>query len=97
LGISDTVTARPLQAALASAGTFTAGAALPLLTVLVVPEDAIVPAVASGALLFLILLGWLGARAGKAPPLRPIIRVAFWGMVAMGATALIGRIAGTVV
>lgn len=97
LGITDTATARPLQAALASAATFAAGAVLPLLVVLLAPPTALVPAVAASTLLFLILLGWLGARAGKAPPLRAIARVAFWGTAAMAVTALIGRLAGTVV
>jgi VIT1/CCC1 family predicted Fe2+/Mn2+ transporter len=97
LGITDTGTARPLQAALASAATFSAGAVLPLLVVLLVPEKMLVTAVAASTLVFLILLGWLGARAGKAPPLRAVARVAFWGSAAMGVTALIGRLAGTVV
>jgi VIT1/CCC1 family predicted Fe2+/Mn2+ transporter len=97
LGITATGTARPLQAALASAATFSAGAVLPLLVVLLAPPSILVPAVAASTLLFLILLGWLGARAGKAPPLRPIVRVAFWGSAAMAVTALIGRLAGTVV
>ena len=97
LGITDTATARPLQAAIASAATFAAGAVLPLLVVLLAPPAILVPAVASSTLLFLVLLGWLGARAGKAPALRPIVRVAFWGAAAMAITALIGRLAGTVV
>ncbi len=97
LGITDTGTARPLQAAVASAATFSAGAVLPLLVVLLAPQAVLVPAVAASTLLFLILLGWLGARAGKAPPLRAVARVAFWGTAAMAVTALIGRLAGTVV
>jgi VIT1/CCC1 family predicted Fe2+/Mn2+ transporter len=97
LGITDTGTARPLQAALASAATFTAGAVLPLFAVLLAPEAILVPAVAVSTLFLLVLLGWLGARAGRAPPLKPVIRVAFWGSAAMAVTALIGRLAGTVV
>jgi VIT1/CCC1 family predicted Fe2+/Mn2+ transporter len=97
LGITDTATARPLQAALASAATFAAGAILPLIVVLLAPPAILIPAVAGSTLLFLILLGWIGARVGKAPPLRAIVRVAFWGSAAMAITALIGRLAGTVV
>jgi VIT1/CCC1 family predicted Fe2+/Mn2+ transporter len=97
LGLSDTATARPLQAALASALTFSVGAALPLLVVLLVPEPRIVPAVAGAALLFLLLLGWLGAQAGRAPAARSVVRVTFWGALAMALTALIGRAFGTVV
>ncbi len=97
LGITDTGTAKPLQAALASAATFSAGAVLPLLVVLLLPEEMLVTAVAGSTLVFLILLGWLGARAGKAPPIPAIVRVAFWGSAAMAVTALIGRLAGTVV
>lgn len=97
LGISEAIAARPLQAAAASAATFTAGAALPLLVVLAVPEPVIVKAVAASTLLFLMLLGWLGARAGKAPVGRAVLRVTFWGVFAMAVTAAIGRLAGTVV
>jgi VIT1/CCC1 family predicted Fe2+/Mn2+ transporter len=97
LGITDTASARPLQAAFASAATFTAGAALPLLVVVLAPKAILIPAVAASTLLFLVLLGWLGAQAGKAAPVPAIARVAFWGSAAMAITALIGRLAGTVV
>ena len=97
LGLTDTGAARPLQAAFASAATFTAGAALPLLSVMLAPVAAIIPVVAVSALAFLILLGWLGARAGNAPPVRAIVRVTFWGAAAMLATALIGRAVGVAV
>jgi VIT1/CCC1 family predicted Fe2+/Mn2+ transporter len=97
LCITDTGTAKPLQAALASAATFSAGAILPLLVVLLAPAAILVPGVAASTLLFLILLGWLGARAGKAPPIPAVARVAFWGSAAMAVTALIGRLAGTMV
>lgn len=97
LGLTDTAAARPLQAAFASAATFTAGAALPLLAVVLAPAASIIPVVALSALAFLVLLGWLGARAGNAPPMRAIIRVAFWGVAAMLATAMIGRVVGVAV
>jgi VIT1/CCC1 family predicted Fe2+/Mn2+ transporter len=97
LGITETGEAKPLQAALASALTFAVGAALPLLVVLLVPEGWLLAAVGTSALLFLVLLGWLGARAGGAPAGRAIARVAFWGALAMALTAGIGRLFGTVV
>ncbi len=97
LGLTEAASARPLQAAMTSAATFSVGAAMPLLVVWLVPETMIVAVVAATALIFLVLLGWLGARAGKADWRRPVLRVAFWGSFAMGITALIGRLAGTVV
>ena len=97
LGISEITTARPVQAAMASAATFTVGAAAPLLLVLVAPSAYLVPSVSAGALLFLCLLGAVGARAGGAGLLRPTLRVAFWGALAMGLTAAIGAVFGTVV
>jgi VIT1/CCC1 family predicted Fe2+/Mn2+ transporter len=97
LGLTETGAAQPLQAAAASALTFTAGAALPLAVALLAPEDAIAFAVVLAALLSLAGLGWIGARAGGAPPLKATARVLFWGAAAMAVTALIGRIAGTVV
>ncbi len=90
LAISDLTTARPLQAAAASAVTFSAGAALPLLTVLLVPLPSIVIAVSAASLVLLAILGALGARAGGAPILRPVIRVVFWGAIALAVTAGIG-------
>ena len=97
LGISEITTARPIQAAMASAATFTVGAAAPLLLVLVAPTAYLVPTVFAGALLFLCLLGAIGARAGGAGLLRPTLRVAFWGALAMGLTAGIGAVFGKVV
>jgi len=97
LGISEITTARPVQAALASAATFTVGAAAPLLLVLVSPTHVLVPVVFAGALLFLCLLGAIGAKAGGAGLLVPTLRVAFWGAFAMGLTAAIGAIFGKVV
>jgi VIT1/CCC1 family predicted Fe2+/Mn2+ transporter len=97
LGISEITTAHPVQAALASAATFTVGAAAPLLLVLVSSAHALVPVVSVGALLFLCLLGAIGAKAGGAGLLLPTLRVAFWGAFAMGLTAAIGAIFGKVV
>jgi vacuolar iron transporter family protein len=96
LGISEVLTARPIQAALASAATFAVGAALPLGTAVVVPEPNIVPAVALTSLIFLAALGGLAARAGGAPMLRGALRVGFWGALAMALTAFVGRMFGTV-
>ena len=97
LGISESLTARPVQAALASAGTFAVGAAMPLLTVLVTPESRLVPAVSGISLIFLAALGVLAARAGGAPVMKSAVRVAFWGALAMGLTAAVGALFGTVV
>jgi VIT1/CCC1 family predicted Fe2+/Mn2+ transporter len=94
LGISHTSTARPLQAALASAATFSVGAVLPLLVVLLVPGSNLVWAVAGSALLFLALLGSLAAAAGGAPVLAATLRVGFWGALAMAVTAGIGALFG---
>jgi VIT1/CCC1 family predicted Fe2+/Mn2+ transporter len=97
LGISEITTARPVQAALTSAATFSAGAAAPLAMVLVSPPGILIPAVAGGSLVFLALLGWLGARAGGADVVKPIARVTFWGALAMAITAGIGALVGTAV
>jgi VIT1/CCC1 family predicted Fe2+/Mn2+ transporter len=97
LGISEITTARPVQAALTSAASFTVGAAMPLLMVIVAPASALIPAVAVASLGFLALLGAIGARAGGAPILRATLRVTFWGALAMAATAGIGALVGTVV
>src|SRR6185295_3155437 len=83
LGISDTLSARPVQAALASAGTFAVGAAMPLLTVLVTPKTALIPVVAGTSILFLAILGGFGAHAGGAPVTKAALRVTFWGALAM--------------
>jgi VIT1/CCC1 family predicted Fe2+/Mn2+ transporter len=97
LGISAITTARPVQAALASAATFSVGAAAPLVLVLVSPSNALIPIVSMGSLLFLSLLGAIGAKAGGAGLLKPTIRVTFWGAFAMGLTAGIGAVFGKVV
>jgi len=94
LGISDTLTARPVQAALASAGTFAVGAALPLLLVLLVPVSSLVWVVSGSSLFFLALLGSLAARAGGSPVLRSVVRVTFWGALAMALTAGVGALVG---
>jgi VIT1/CCC1 family predicted Fe2+/Mn2+ transporter len=96
LGISELTTARPVQAALASAATFSAGAAAPLALVLVSPAHLLLPVVSIGSLVFLALLGMIGARTGGADILKPTIRVTFWGALAMAVTAGIGAIFGTV-
>jgi len=96
LGISEFTTARPVQAALASAATFSIGAALPLLTVLVSPSRAVIPVVAVASLGFLALLGGVGAKAGGARVARATVRVTFWGALAMALTAGIGAALGTV-
>ena len=97
LGISETLTARPVQATFASAATFAVGAALPLLLVLVVPASALVWTVSLSSLLFLALLGALAARAGGSPVLKSALRVTFWGALAMGLTAGVGALFGAVV
>lgn len=97
LGISDTAAARPVQAALTSCLTFTAGAALPLLTALLAPVAHIGMMVAGTSLVFLVGLGALSAQVGGAPVVRAASRVAFWGALAMGLTAGVGKLFGTVV
>jgi vacuolar iron transporter family protein len=97
LGISDTLSARPVQAAFASAGTFAVGAALPLLLVLVVPANALVWTVSGSSLLFLALLGALAARAGGSPVGTSVARVTFWGALAMALTAGVGALFGATV
>lgn len=97
LGISDMTTARPIQAALTSAATFTAGAALPLAIVFLAPGGWLVIVEAVASLLFLALLGAIGARAGGAPVWTATVRVTFWGALAMALTAGIGRLVGTTV
>jgi len=94
LGISEVTTARPIQAALTSAATFAVGAALPLLMVLVLPASMLVLGVSIASLLFLALLGAVGARAGGANVLKATLRVTFWGALAMALTAGIGTLFG---
>lgn len=95
LGISEAMSARPVQAAMTSAATFAVGAALPLAMAFLVPMDAIGYAVSTGALLSLAILGAVGAKAGGAAIASATIRVTFWGAAAMAITALIGRLTGT--
>lgn len=97
LGIYEMTTARPVQAAMASAATFTVGAAAPLLLVLISPAAWLLPVVAIGSLVFLGLLGMIGARAGGAGILKPTLRVMFWGALAMALTTGIGFLFGKVV
>ncbi|MGA9666775.1 MAG: VIT family protein [Gallionella sp.] len=94
LGISEMMIARPVQAALASAGTFSVGAALPLLVVLSVPRSALFWSVSLSSLFFLALLGSLAARAGGASMITAAIRVTFWGALAMALTAGVGSLFG---
>jgi VIT1/CCC1 family predicted Fe2+/Mn2+ transporter len=96
LGISEMTRARPIQAALASAAAFAVGAAPPLLLVLFLPVAVLTPAVMASSLVLLSVLGGTAARLGGAPVVTGAARVAFWGAVAMGCTALIGRLFGTV-
>lgn len=97
LGISHMTAAKPVQAALTSALTFAIGAAMPLAMVLISPTQYLVPAVSVASLLFLALLGAIGARAGGANVIKATARVTFWGALAMAATAGIGSMFGTVV
>lgn len=94
LGISDTLAAKPVQAALASAATFAAGASLPLLVVLLLPASALMWGVAASSLFFLAFLGVVAARAGGSPLLASAMRVTFWGALAMGLTAGVGALFG---
>jgi VIT1/CCC1 family predicted Fe2+/Mn2+ transporter len=97
LGISATLAARPVQAALASAATFAVGAVLPLLVVFLFPASVLVLAVSGSALLFLALLGYLSARSGGAPVWPAILRVTFWGALAMALTAGVGALLGVAI
>lgn len=95
LGISAATTAKPVQAALASAGSFSIGAALPLVLAIVMPAHALIVGVYIASLVFLALLGAVAAKAGGAPIVKAIIRVTFWGALAMAVTAGIGAMFGT--
>lgn len=97
LGISEHVTARPVQAALTSAATFAVGAAMPLLVSMLAPLPVIIPTISVATLVFLAVLGWLGAWAGGAGPWKPMLRVTFWGALALVVTAVIGKLFGAVV
>lgn len=96
IGISESGSARPVQAAFSSAGTFTIGAALPLVVAWVVPAKLLILLVAVFSLAFLALLGGIAARAGGASIIIGTIRVTFWGALAMALTAGVGRIFGVV-
>lgn len=97
LGLSEELAARPLQAALASAGTFAVGALLPVLTATAVPTSVVTAAVSIVSLVCLAALGAIAARAGGAPATVGAARVVIWGALAMALTAAIGRLFGTVV
>jgi VIT1/CCC1 family predicted Fe2+/Mn2+ transporter len=96
LGISDTLRARPIQAALASAGSFAVGATMPLLVTVLAPSAGVIPLVSGTSLVFLAFLGGLAARAGGAGVTIGAIRVTFWGALAMAVTAGVGALFGTV-
>jgi VIT1/CCC1 family predicted Fe2+/Mn2+ transporter len=97
LGISETLTAKPIQAALASAASFVVGAALPLAVVFIAPAPRVVPWICGMSLVFLGSLGAVAARAGGASLLTGAWRVTLWGVLAMGITALVGSLFGAVV
>ena len=94
LGLSAHVVARPIQAALTSAVTFAVGAAIPVMIAIASPLARIPWVVSAGSLVALMVLGAVGAQAGGAGVLRPMLRVTFWGAIAMGTTAAIGRLVG---
>jgi vacuolar iron transporter family protein len=96
LGISESFRARPIQAALASAGSFAVGAVMPLLVTAMTPPAKVIPLVAGTSLMFLALLGGLAARAGGAGVMAGALRVTFWGALAMAVTAGVGSLFGTV-
>lgn len=96
LGLSETHKARPLQAAVASAATFSAGAAMPVMLTTFVPLASMIPVVSVSSLLFLAMMGAVAARAGGSSLFRGAARVTFWGALAMAATAGIGHLFGTV-
>ncbi len=96
LGISGILRARPIQAAVVSAGSFAVGAAMPLLVTAMAPAAGLIPLVSGTSLVFLALLGWLAARAGGAGVMMSAVRVTFWGALAMALTAGVGSLLGTV-
>jgi VIT1/CCC1 family predicted Fe2+/Mn2+ transporter len=96
LGISETFSARPMQAALASAASFAAGAAMPLLVAALAPQAGLIALVSGASLVFLALLGGLAARVGGASVAAGAVRVTFWGALAMGLTAGVGALFGTI-
>jgi len=96
LGIEERTRARPIQAAMASAASFASGAAVPTVLVALLPHAALTPGVVGATLVVLLVLGATAARLGGASLTRGALRVAFWGAVAMGFTALVGRLVGAV-
>jgi VIT1/CCC1 family predicted Fe2+/Mn2+ transporter len=96
LGIEERTRARPLQASMASALAFASGAAIPTVLTMLLPQSALIIGVVVATMLVLLVLGGVAAQLGGAPLARGALRVAFWGAVAMGFTALIGRLFGTV-
>jgi vacuolar iron transporter family protein len=96
LGIFPAIQARPVQAAFASAGSFAVGAALPLILVLLIQSEVLVPAIIGASVALLALLGGLAAKTGGAVVWKGALRVAIWGAMAMGLTAGIGRLSGTI-
>ena len=97
LGFAEGAGAKPIQAAFASAVSFSVGAAMPTLAAYLAPRDAVVIVVPAAALVFLVALGALGAWAGGAPVVTPALRVGFSGALAMAVTASIGALVGKVV
>ena len=97
LGISEILVARPVQAAFFSAGTFALGAILPILAVLIFPESILLVGVTGTTVFSLILLGFISAKVGGAPKLKSVLRITFWGILAMGITAGAGALFGVVV
>ena len=95
LGISEALGARPVQAAVVSAASFAVGAAMPLLVAALAPEASLIPTVSGASLVFLALLGGLAARTGGASAAVGAMRVTFWGALAMGLTAGVGALFGT--
>jgi VIT1/CCC1 family predicted Fe2+/Mn2+ transporter len=96
LGISETLSARPVQAALASAASFAVGAVLPLAVTVLAPEQTLIPWVSATSLTFLALLGAMAAQAGGADMTKGALRVTFWGALAMAITAGVGALFGAV-
>lgn len=97
LGLTETGEARPVQAAITSALTFSVGAAAPVIAALLAPEQMIIPTVSVATIFFLVILGALGARTGGAPLWKGAVRVTFWGILAMAVTAGIGHLVGRAV
>jgi VIT1/CCC1 family predicted Fe2+/Mn2+ transporter len=97
LGISETLSARPIQAAFTSAASFAVGAALPLLAVALVSASSLIPVLSITSLVFLAILGALAARVGGAGMMKGAMRVTFWGALAMALTAGVGKLFGTAV